>query len=265
VVVLGCDNVTPPAPTASEVALRATIESLRDELEVLRVAGRVPGTPTPVVPATPAPTSELATRPLDPPTPGPTRNPDTRLTSRLFDWKTVGQQAQVGDLELTVDSVSVGPESYGGVYGTTIAAGPDGKIMLADVILKYNFRPGRSPYEIHVDFFVVADAAGLEYRGLPVPPIGGNAMPDRLFLSSGQSYRGVIAFILPRDMRTGRLYFTNFLDGKPTPDRLTVNLDDLPMPASSAPADLSAPTSARIGTLPGGRLTANGPHPSLGE
>jgi hypothetical protein len=235
-ILVGC-SVGPPAPTAAEVALRATIESLRDDLTAVRTPAPAT-TPTP----TPRPTLDETGSPVPARSPSPViaRGPD----SRLLNWQPVKEKTQVGDLELTVDSLLLGQDSYGGGYGSSIAAGPDTKIVLADLTLGYNFRPGRSPYEVHVDFFVIADQRGLEYRGLPVPASMGNALPDRFFLSSGQAYRGVMAFIVPRDLNAGRLYYTNFLDVKEPPDRLTIALSEIPMPQPRAAGAVGAVLSA---------------------
>jgi len=147
----------------------------------------------------------------------------------LLDWRAVDERTQVGNLELRVFSLLLGQGSYGTPYGATIAAPAGTKIILADLSLQNFFRPGQSPYEIHVDFFVIGDAAGLEYRGLPLPTGSPNALPDRFYLSSGQAYRGVAAFIVPEKLNRGRLYFTNFLAENEPAQRLTVNLADIPM------------------------------------
>jgi hypothetical protein len=249
---VGC-SVGPPAPTAAEVALRATIESLRDEL----TAVRTPAPGTTLTPA-PIPTSDAtgSPQPAKSPSPVVARGPDSRLDSRLLNWQPVKEKTQVGDLELTVDSLLLGQDSYGGGYGSSIAAGPDTKIVLADLTLGYNFRPGRSPYEVHVDFFVIADQRGLEYRGLPVPASMGNALPDRFFLSSGQAYRGVMAFIVPRDLSAGRLYYTNFLDTKEPPDRLTIALSEIPMPRTTSSAGAVPSLSGLSELRPDDRVAA---------
>lgn len=233
---LGCQ----PGPSASELGMRATIETLRDELNRLQ-------TPTPQVvaaEATPTPSAPEALDPLTVPTVAPTVA--TLPDSRLLDWRPVNQQAAVGDLELQVHALLLGQDSYGTVYGSTITAGPGRKILLADVTLKYGFRPAASPYEIHVDYFVIANSDGLEFRGIPVPSVG-NALPDRFFVSSGQMHRGIVAFIVPSDLESGLLYFTNFLGGKEPPERLLVNLWNIPVrgrtdTASSPPAATVVPT-----------------------
>ena len=249
---LGCQ--ADPSPT--ELGLRATIETLRDELSQLQ-------SPTPqvvgVVDATPNPLNIATPGPLDVPTLGSqaTVTPTSGLIasgvpdSRLLDWRPVNQQASAGDLDLEVHAMLLGQNTYGSVYGSTISAGSGRKIILADVTLKYDFRPGASPYEVHVDYFVISDANGLEYRGLPVPSVG-NALTDRLFISSGQMHRGIVAFIVPQELETGLLYFTNFLGGKEPPDRLMVNLTNIPMPRPDNFASAAPPTSTPVPTAPGG-------------
>jgi len=232
-------------PSASELGLRATVETLRDDLSRLQsptpqVVGAVDATPTP----------------LDFSTPDPQATPTSGLVasgtvdSRLLDWRPVNEQVSVGDLELQVHSLLLGQNTYGNVYGSTIAAGPGRKIILADTSLKYDFRPGASPYEVHVDYFVISDANGLEYRGLPVPSVG-NALTDRLFISSGQMHRGIVAFIVPQELDSGLLYFTNFLGGKDPPDRLMVNLTGIPVPRSNNLANAAPPTNTPLPTAPG--------------
>jgi len=228
--------MAPPGPTGSEVALRATMEALRDELAEAR---RQLSTSTPPVTVTPVRPDE-PTQGTGEPTQGtgePTHAASTpglsssrSLDTRLLDWRTVDQRTQVGNLELRVFSLLLGQASYGSPYGATIAAPPGTKIILADLSLQNFFRPGQSPYEIHVDFFVIGDDTGLEYRGLPLPTGSTNALPDRFYLSSGQAFRGVAAFIVPDRLTRGRLYFTNFLADYEPAERLTVNLADVPMP-----------------------------------
>jgi hypothetical protein len=249
---LGCQ----PDPSTTELSLRATVETLRDELSRLQ-------SPTPqvvrAVDATPTP--------LDLATPAPEASPTSALVasgvpdSRLLDWRAVNQQAAVGDLELQVHSLLLGQNSYGSIYGSTITAGPGRKIILADTTLKYDFRPGASPYEVHVDYFVISDANGLEYRGLPVPSVG-NALTDRLFISSGQMHRGIVAFIVPQELESGLLYFTNFLGGKDPPDRLMVNLTDIPMRSPNNLANASPPTSTPAPTAPGSGSPASTVQPT---
>ncbi|GEM_PF-2566415 len=158
--------------------------------------------------------------------------PTTRIASspfsgsKLLEWREVNLAVEEGDLELRANLLLLGQESYGGPYGSRIAATNGTKIVLADVTLTYAFRPGASATEIHVDFFVIGDAAGQEYRGLPVPI--SNALPDRFFLSPGQAFRGIVAFIVPAEMSSGRLYFTNFLGTRKPQERLTVYLKELP-------------------------------------
>jgi hypothetical protein len=165
-------------------------------------------------------------RPVVEPTATPRPTSGTGLDFRLLDWKTVNDTTTVGDLELTLNAVLLGQESYGGPYGTKVTAGRGMKIVLADAALRYAFKPGTTPTEIHVDFFVIGDSGGLEYRGLTVPMT--NAMPDRFFLSPGQAFRGIVGFIVPQEMKSGRLYFTNFLGTGTPPERLTVYVRDLP-------------------------------------
>lgn len=146
--------------------------------------------------------------------------------TRLLDWREVNASAEAGDLELKVNALLLGQDSYGGLYGSRISSTRGTKILLADLSLAYAFRPGASSTEVHVDFFVIGDPDGNEYRGLPVPIA--NAMPDRYFLSPGQSFRGIAAFIFPVGMKSGRLYFTNFLGSRNPPERLTVYLREIP-------------------------------------
>lgn len=146
--------------------------------------------------------------------------------SKLLNWRDVNTSASTNDLEMKVNSLLLGQDSYGGPYGSRISTARGTKILLADVNLNYTFRAGASAIEVHVDFFVVGDADGKEYRGLPVPI--GNALPERFFLSSGQGFRGIIGFILPQQLKNGRLYFTNFLGPNNPPDRLTVYLNEIP-------------------------------------
>lgn len=178
----------------------------------------------------PAGAVDAATLPKEKMTPAtpvvPKSTPVPGTGSLLLNWQDVGERSQVGDLELVANALLLGQESYGGPYGSRISAGTGTKIVLADMSLRYGFRPGVPPTETHVDFFVIGDSSGLEYRGLPVPVA--NALPDRFFLSPGQAFRGVVAFIVPKEMKTARLYFTNFLGGKDPPERLTVYLKDIP-------------------------------------
>lgn len=156
----------------------------------------------------------------------PRPTPQSGSSSRLLNWQEVNERSQEGDLELTANAVLLGQESYGGPYGSRITADASTKILLVDLTLRRVFQPGVPQYEIHVDFFVVGDPEGKEYRGLPVPI--SNALPDRFFLSPGQSFRGIVAFLVPKDLHAGRLYFTNFLGGKDPPERLTVYLKSVP-------------------------------------
>jgi hypothetical protein len=228
---IGCE----PGPSATELGLRATVESLRDELSRLQ-------TTTPQVMAADA-TPSVAQTVTAGASGTPAVNPVSASVpdSRLLDWRPVNQRVAVGDLELQVHALLLGQDMYGSVYGSTITAGPGRKIILADMALKYEFRPGASPYEVHVDYFVISDTNGLEYRGLPVPGVG-NALSDRIFVSSGQMYRGIVAFIVPRELESGLIYFTNFLGGKDPPDRLMVNLATIPV-SSSASVEAKSPVA----------------------
>jgi len=146
--------------------------------------------------------------------------------SKLLDWREVNARAETDTLELRAYSILLGHDSYGGPYGSSINVTRGTKIILVDLSLYNTFRPGASAIEVHVDFFVVGDSEGNEYRGLPVPIT--NALPDRFFLSAGQGYRGIVAFIVPQPLKSGRLYFTNFLGPNSPPERLTVYLRDIP-------------------------------------
>src|SRR5438105_2705909 len=89
---VGC-AMAPPSPTGGEVALRATVEALRDEVSTLRT--QLP-TATPLIPATTS--TPLASR-------SPGSFVPRGVESRLLDWRTVDASTESNELELRVHAL----------------------------------------------------------------------------------------------------------------------------------------------------------------